>query len=825
MAIQKVSNFLIYGLSTDTKPTNYATNTLFVEQDTNTFYRYTGSTWSALTSSSSSGPYVYTYLIYKSGSTYYAKPGDGVSSTTSNSDFKTLIQGLINGISPAGTPTLIQLGTGDFDVNTQILVPTSAIGNITIKGMGMGLTNLNITSTWNGTTLDSVNAVAIKFGAMPSITTGITGTLTANCPIRSMTLTVSTPDAAKFAVGDLILLTSTLAWSTAPSASSPQAEIKKITAISTGTITFDVPTFDTYNTANTAVIYKLSNMIKNMTLSNLTIRKGSGLNTDTGNTTGVVFFQANCVENMQLDRVQLIDTVSNYDTGLTLISCINSNINNCYIYQNPTQTYNLQYGITLDSCCQNITVSDCRSFGRWRHPFEMCNDQTGSGLQGIGRNISVQNCVSEGSEVASFDVHPGGEMISFDNCKVLGTTDSTGSVGFEIRTRKTQLVGCSVEGANTYGIQFSGDAHDGIVSSCVSRGCVAEGLRTVNDQAGIKRIKIVGCHFSDNGNNGIRFDSGCDYATIIGNTINANLNHGMYLLGSDHLLISNNIVTNNTNSGIWLDAGSNNIINTLVTENDVTGNGTNLNITGLFGGNTQINNNINGVAITSGVVCDPFTRRTGYYQPAQGTTLASVGNANGIIGSHVVTGTGTISNTFDTTEGILINLASTSTAGQNIGLVSPTGGVGVGRRLFGMRAKIRSKVDVVAASASRFYFGFTSASTLPITDTPLANTDHGIIVGFSSADTTYQIYRNDGATSVTKTAVTGNISKDTNFHTIEIIWIAAGNISVVFDGVPQIISTDLPATTANLFFNAVVQTVATAAKTFTIKGIWIEAEK
>lgn len=48
MTIQKVSNYLIYGVAADTKPTTSATNTLFVEQDTGKMFRYTGTAWALL---------------------------------------------------------------------------------------------------------------------------------------------------------------------------------------------------------------------------------------------------------------------------------------------------------------------------------------------------------------------------------------------------------------------------------------------------------------------------------------------------------------------------------------------------------------------------------------------------------------------------------------------------------------------------------------------------------------------------------------------------------------------------------------------------------
>lgn len=45
MTIQRITNSLLYGLSSDTKPTNYATNTVWNEIDTGNIYTWNGSTW------------------------------------------------------------------------------------------------------------------------------------------------------------------------------------------------------------------------------------------------------------------------------------------------------------------------------------------------------------------------------------------------------------------------------------------------------------------------------------------------------------------------------------------------------------------------------------------------------------------------------------------------------------------------------------------------------------------------------------------------------------------------------------------------------------
>ena len=225
-------------------------------------------------------------------------------------------------------------------------------------------------------------------------------------------------------------------------------------------------------------------------------------------------------------------------------------------------------------------------------------------------------------------------------------------------------------------------------------------------------------------------------------------------------------------------------------------------------------------------VVSPMIERTGWWMPTAGTTLTTANVVGGMLSSHTLTGAGTVTNTFDTTDGVLSNITSGAVAGNIAGLVSPTAGVGIGRRLFGARAATRAKID--STTTSKFLFGFTSNSTLPVAAAtqPLATTDHGVIVGFvetGTGSTNWTIWHNDGATSVTADNVSGPIVKDANMHTIEINWPASGNVTVLFDNVTQVVTTDLPALTANLFFNEVAVTTTTVARTITTEGAWIEA--
>src|SRR5215831_7069465 len=217
----------------------------------------------------------------------------------------------------------------------------------------------------------------------------------------------------------------------------------------------------------------------------------------------------------------------------------------------------------------------------------------------------------------------------------------------------------------------------------------------------------------------------------------------------------------------------------------------------------------------------PMVERTGYWMPVAGTTLTTANTLGGILSQHVLTGAGTVTNTFDTTDGILSNITSGAVAGNIAGIVSPTAGVGIGRRLFGARAVTRAKID--STTSSKFLFGFTSNSTLPVAAAtqPLATGDGGILVGFvetGTGSTNWTIWHNDAVSPVTADNVSGPIAKDANMHTIEINWPASGNITVLFDNVVQTITTDLPPLTSNLFFNEVAVTTTTTARTISTEG-------
>jgi hypothetical protein len=221
----------------------------------------------------------------------------------------------------------------------------------------------------------------------------------------------------------------------------------------------------------------------------------------------------------------------------------------------------------------------------------------------------------------------------------------------------------------------------------------------------------------------------------------------------------------------------------------------------------------------------PMIQRYGEMQALGGASTAAGSIAlSGALFAHTTGTIGTISNAFDAVEGLTAVIPTTAVANVEAGFLSPTG-TGICRRAFYTRARSRAKAS--ATTAIRRYLGFTSNSALPISDTPLGAGDSGILLGYRSTDSVWNIFNNDGSGAEIVTPTTGTTSTDLLYHTCEINWTANGNVNVLIDGNAQtVISTRIPATGTSLFFNDVVQTTAAAtANTGTWHGIQFETTK
>lgn len=95
----------------------------------------------------------------------------------------------------------------------------------------------------------------------------------------------------------------------------------------------------------------------------------------------------------------------------------------------------------------------------------------------------------------------------------------------------------------------------------------------------------------------------------------------------------------------------------------------------------------------------------------------------------------------------------------------------IGRRQWNLRFK--SKISIPGSlTNTRLYVGLSSDITIPNTNTPLAGTDSGVIVGWRSTDTTnYMIFHNGGDTSAstTPTVINTGVPRSTGIRTIEVL--------------------------------------------------------
>jgi len=493
----------------------------------------------------------YTYLIFKDGSTYYARHGT-TGALTSDSAFSTLFQTIIDAIPTRDdtVQTKIKIAPGDYEVNAVITINDKY--NLSVEGSGMGITRILA-----GSSLGTAKILTINGSA-----SGTQKNLTSNTTNQTSTAIMSSSDAATFTAGDTVLIRTTKDFATGGSASGHQGEIKKIKSISSGTITFWEFLFDTYLTADTANVIKLL-PCRNISLSDFTIKPHAsyapGVDVDW------CVFQF--VDRMQLDRIEVIDYPGTFRGNIQLNSCTNVKASELHFEQ--TIAYNFQYGISFHCACQNCVVTNSTANGDMRHPFEAAAGETGTNQEGICRNIKFVNCVATGGSQNAFSSHPEGEGIHFINCGIVGS--NTGG-GFKLRSRYSSIVGCyveSVEGLSQdqNGIKIADFGSDCIISNTHIINCKGDGIRVAD---GLDGTVIDGCIIRGCSNDAIALEAGADRTMIRNNVLISNGGDGIDVTDSDNMIIMGNRISSNTGYGIKFSAG--NCTNEVINSNSIASN-------------------------------------------------------------------------------------------------------------------------------------------------------------------------------------------------------------------------------------------------------------
>ena len=358
----------------------------------------------------------------------------------------------------------------------------------------MGVTNLVLTSsiTGNPAIFDFVGEV-----------TGSQTNLTGNCTRSQSSFTVA--DASTFAVGDWYLLRSAKDFVTG--AQGKQGEIHYVFSKATNTITVDGRLFDSYTTTDTSNIIELS-MLKNITLSDFTIKAGSGYS-QTG--PYIRFLFAN---NVKVSRIHTIDQPGSLTNNVQLRSCLNSTISGCTLERTPTATFTGSgpYGAKFERACQACKIVNCTFIGRWRHSVVASEGTASTDGEGVCRGIQVIGCTSDGADGGHYDTHENGEGISFDGCVATGGQEH----GFNMRCPKVSVRNCTVSGTPQYGIYFFGECSDGSITGNTVIN-VGSGIRL---SSSVERLTISDNNISHCGAHGILLDILDKDITISNNIIN-----------------------------------------------------------------------------------------------------------------------------------------------------------------------------------------------------------------------------------------------------------------------------------------------------------------
>lgn len=141
---------------------------------------------------------------------------------------------------------------------------------------------------------------------------------------------------------------------------------------------------------------------------------------------------------------------------------------------------------------------------------------------------------------------------------------------------------------------------------------------------------------------------------------------------------------------------------------------------------------------------------------------------------------------------------------------------------------VRAKMVVPSYTSgdSRFYFGwYTTATLVPNSDTPMNVNDGGVLIGYRSTDTNYQIFRGpaDGSTTPPAPIDTGlavPVSGTLNFFEIKVNSATSVDVTIYTSNGTTVLyttnlTTNLPASTKSINFNSIMYNTTTTLKRIT----------
>jgi hypothetical protein len=422
--------------------------------------------------------------------------GDGVT------DDSAALQAAINFVNALGGGRVF-LPAGRYMCTGLSVLETHS--NITIEGVP-GATILDFTDRDGFADALDWQYLLSAFG---SISAGVN--LTADVAINANVLSLNT---STFAEGDLIILTSNETYPE-ETVLAYKGEYFIVDEILSGTqMRVNNATHDSYATASTARVHKVT-PVENSHIKGITfIGQGRSATGDDDGDLGVGFTYG---RNVSVTDCEFIDID---EVQLEFRSCYNFRAERNYHFHSkyyspsggvgtgkPTGLAirgTVQYQVRVSDCSQYGVIRDCvgdggRHFFNTGHSYRY-NDGTPTQqvgqLFGINRHIQVVNCSSKNTWHANFSTHNDGHYVDFIGC----TAENSGVAGFNPRSYEIRVIDCVA--INTkYGVLLSDHYRNIEIRGCrvqnveahVTTGTPPAGDTSVNHQ----NVLIHGNYFSD----------------------------------------------------------------------------------------------------------------------------------------------------------------------------------------------------------------------------------------------------------------------------------------------------------------------------------------
>jgi hypothetical protein len=264
-----------------------------------------------------------------------------------------------------------------------------------------------------GKTILETNALTYLITATGTISGDLTNTLASNALTSANSVTLAAGKGANFAAGDLVVLQSEAAMPYT-AITGKRAEFHLVESISTDTLTFaGLLSFD-FNTADTALVRKVT-PISELTIRNITLRC-----TDTTNYRRALTELKWC-RNLKLENVVVEGTPS---PAIQLYGCYDTEINNIRGYNLLSDdATDFGYVITELGINKGLRVNG-GSGDRVRHFY------TTGGWAAFGYGTPMGSQINGATALncrrAGFDTHEDGIDIAFNDCTVVGSAASGG---------------------------------------------------------------------------------------------------------------------------------------------------------------------------------------------------------------------------------------------------------------------------------------------------------------------------------------------------------------------------------------------------------------